>query len=448
MLYKMLERNAKLFGSRRAVLYDTFEADYDRLFKDVVKKALHLQRFEGKRIAIYGPASYRWIVNMLGTILAGKDAVLVDFFLPHEVREHNLKDVDTDYILCSTNQYILSDESAIMITDAEKDDVTGLVYDENTAEGNVLVFTANDKKCEKAVILNIEGVVSLLGELSSRIGISCEDRLLSQVPLDTAFGLVYSLLLPLYAGACVCVGRGLRHINADTYYYNPTYLPGSPSMIEYLKNIKGFNEELKTVIIGGAPCPKELFESLKERGFSVCSIYGQAETSGCVGIATDVYNRYRILDGVNVSLDKDGFIRIGGKCVMSGYFGDAVKIGVYDSGDRGCLDDGVLTVESYNSSLIYFPTGEVICKKAVIKELHEMHGVVECCVFMHEGKLTAVLSVMPDEMNRDRFQRRIDKYNKKKGYRWAIQRLELTDKRLARNSDGSVDVDAVQAMLG
>ena len=116
---------------------------YQKLFEDSYKKALHLMRFEGSRIAIYGPASYRWIVNMFGTILAGKDVMLVDFFLPQNTRNDILKKVGVDYILSSTNQYILADNEAIIITDAEKDEVDGLIYnEENVKEGNILMLTA------------------------------------------------------------------------------------------------------------------------------------------------------------------------------------------------------------------------------------------------------------------------------------------------------------------
>ena len=59
-----------------------------------------------------------------------------------------------DYILSSTNQYILADNEAIIITDAEKDEVDGLIYnEENVKEGNILMLTAVPQECDKAVVL-------------------------------------------------------------------------------------------------------------------------------------------------------------------------------------------------------------------------------------------------------------------------------------------------------
>ena len=100
--YNMLKSNAESQPDAVAVVYDTMKVTYAKLFDDVTKKALHFQKFEGKRIAIFGPASYRWIVNMFGTIVAGKELALVDFFLPHDSRVDLLKKTEVNYTLTST----------------------------------------------------------------------------------------------------------------------------------------------------------------------------------------------------------------------------------------------------------------------------------------------------------------------------------------------------------
>lgn len=98
-IYGLLKESAEKYAGKTAVLYDTFAGSYEKLFRDVTNKAIHLQHFEGKRVALYGPSSYRWIVNLFGIILAGKDVVLVDSFLPHKERESLLEKVGVDYIL-------------------------------------------------------------------------------------------------------------------------------------------------------------------------------------------------------------------------------------------------------------------------------------------------------------------------------------------------------------
>ena len=338
--YEILRENAVKYADRTAILYDTFAVTYEKLFDDAVKKAMHLQRFEGKRIAIYGPSSYRWIVNMFGTIMAGKDAILVDFFLPKDVRKTLLNKVGADYILCSTNQYILSDSDAIIIEHAENDDVDGLEYNTQTKEGNMLFFTATDTESDNAVVLTVDNIMNTVRGLSRFCKCDENDKVLSQINLDHVFGFIYTLIWPLASGACVCVGRGLRHIDADTYYYNPTILPGNPSIIEYLKKIKGFNQELKTIITGGATCPARLMESLKDRELEVINVYGMTETASSFAINRSADGSFEPIDDGAVTISDDGEILVSGLSVMQGYDKDktatekVLRDGVLHTGEK------------------------------------------------------------------------------------------------------------------
>ena len=454
-IYGLLSSNADKYAQKTAVLYDTFAVTYDKLFEDAVKKAIHLQRFEGGRIALYGPASYRWIVNLFGIILAGKDVVLVDFYLPQQERKHLLEKVKVDYILSSTNQYILADSHAIIIPDADKDDVEGLAYDKTTKEGNVLMFTATDIESDKAVVLTVGNLLYTVNAMKHHCYCDENDRVLSQVALHHIFGLVYSLLWPLSCGACVCVGRGLRHIDADTYYYNVTVLPGTPSMIEYLKRIKAFNSELKTIVVGGAPCPYRLFECLKDRDFNVYTVYGMTECSGGIAINQDMDGSYELYDDRSVSLAQDGEILVTGGCVMSGYDNDdetnkrVFEDGAFHTGDYGRWNTHEhLVVTRRNPGILLLPTGEKICRKVINKEISCIAGVAESYLTMVEDKLTAVIVPVNREVTEDRMKKKIDRYNEKKGYRWEIQKVVVLHEPLPKLEDGEVDTEKIESVIG
>lgn len=453
-IYELLGSNAEKYPGKTAVLYDTFAVTYDKLFEDAVKKAIHLQKFEGKRIALYGPASYRWIVNLFGIILAGKDVVLLDFFLPQQERVRLLEKVNVDYILSSTNQYILADSRAIIIKDADKDDVDGLVYDETTKEGNVLMFTATADESDKAVVLTVHNLLYTVNAMKRHCYCDENDRVLAQVSLHHIFGLVYSLLWPLSCGACVCVGRGLRHIDADTHYYDATILPGTPSMIEYLKRIKAFNSKLKTIVVGGAPCPYKLFECLKDRDFRVYAVYGMTECSGGIAINQDLDGTYELYDESFVSLAEDGEILVSGECVMSGYDNDdetnkiALAGGVFHTGDYGRWSKPQhLAVTKRNPGILLLPTGEKICRKVINEEITAIAGVAESYLTMVEDKLTTVIVPIDKQVTEDRMKKKIDKYNEKKGYRWEIQKVVVLHEPLPKLENGSVDEEAVENML-
>lgn len=452
--YQLLEENAKSHPDKTAVLYDTFAADYKSFFEDVVKKALHLQRFPGKRMALYGPASYRWIVNMLGIILAGKDAVLVDFFLPQEMRSQLLKKIGVDYTLSSTNQYILADQEGIIISGADKDVVDDQEYDTNTVEGNIIMFTATPNESDKAVVLTPANLLNTVNAISSHCPCDETDKVLSQIALHHIFGLVYSLLWPLTCGACVCVGRGLRHIDADTYYYHPTILPGTPSMMEYLKKVKAFNKELKRVLIGGASCPFRLFEYLRDQDLCVYSVYGMTESSGCIAVNKDMDGSYEIYAGTNVELAADGEILVSGPCVMEGYDNDPeasaaiLRDGVLHTGDYGRFNHhGRLVLMKRDPDILLLPTGEKISRKVTNQAITDLNGIAESYLTVYNDKLTTVIVPIEKGGNPDKFKRQIDKYNKKVGYRWEIQRVVVLDKPLPRCADDSIDEAAIEALL-
>lgn len=453
--YKMLKDNADKYPDKEAIVYDTMSITYSKLFEDACKKALHLMRFPGSRIALYGPASYRWIVNMFGTILAGKDILLVDFFLPQNTRSSILKKVGVDYVLTSTNQYILADSDAIMLPDAEKDDVTGLVYAaEDVNEGNILMLTAVPQECDKAVVLTTKNILNTVDELNEYCICEKDDKVLAQIALHHIFGYIYSLIWPLHNGACVCVGRGLRHIDADTYYYNPTILPGSPSMVDYLKRVKAFNSSLRTIIIGGASCPFRLFEALNDRDLKVYNVYGMTETSGCIGINDTMDGTYKLFKETQVTIAADGEILISGDCVMKGYDKDesytsrVIKDGVYHTGDLGRINEkGRLVLLKRNPEIILLPTGEKISRTVTIRQITALDGVAESYVTLHNDKLTAIIVPIDKEAREDRFIRLINRYNERKGFRWEIQKIKLVKEPLPRYDNGDIDQEAVDALL-
>ncbi len=452
--FEMLRLNSQKWGDKEAVLYDTTSITYGGLFADAVKKAIHLQRFDGRKVALYGPASYRWVVNFFGTILAGKDAVLIDFFAPAAIREAKLAKVGIDYVLCATNQYILSDSQASIIPNAENDDVTGLSYDDGTSEGRVILFTATAEDGDKPCVLTTSNIMAAVRRMNNHCTCEPQDKVLSQIELSRVFGLIYSFIWPLVNGASVCLGRGLRHIDADTYYYRPTILPGSPSNMEYLKKINSFNPELNKVILGEAPCPYSLYESLSDMDIDVYTIYGSTEDTGSVGINNCEDGSYELLEASSVEIAPDGEILVKGECVTSGYYGDekatdmVISDGVHHTGDYGRLNSkGHLVITRRNSGIILLPSGAKICKKMTSDEITALSGIAEARVLLHRNKLVAVVVPIIKDGKNDRFKKKIDRFNADKGYRWEIQRVVVVNEPLPRNEDGTIDETELEAII-
>ena len=281
-----------------------------------------------------------------------------------------------------------------------------------------------------------------------------EDKVLAQIALHHIFGYIYSLIWPIHNGACVCIGRGLRHIDADTYYYNPTILPGTPSMIEYLKRIKALNENLKTIIIGGASCPFRLFEALKDRDLKVYNVFGMTEASGCIGINDTMDGTYKIFASSKVAIEADGEIVVSGDCVMKGYDKDeaytkrVIRDGVYHTGDIGRINDkGRLVLLKRNPEIILLPTGEKISRTVTIRQISALDGVAESYVTLYDDKLTAVIVPIDKDVREERFVRLINKYNEKKGYRWEIQKTIISKAPLPRMDNGDIDQNSIETLI-
>ena len=52
-IYGLLKESAEKYAGKTAVLYDTFAGSYEKLFRDVTNKAIHLQHFEDKVLAFF-----------------------------------------------------------------------------------------------------------------------------------------------------------------------------------------------------------------------------------------------------------------------------------------------------------------------------------------------------------------------------------------------------------
>ena len=318
----------------------------------------------------------------------------------------------------------------------------------------MLFFTATDTESDNAVVLTVDNIMNTVRGLSRFCKCDENDKVLSQINLDHVFGFIYTLIWPLASGACVCVGRGLRHIDADTYYYNPTILPGNPSIIEYLKKIKGFNQELKTIITGGATCPARLMESLKDRELEVINVYGMTETASSFAINRSADGSFEPIDDGAVTISDDGEILVSGLSVMQGYDKDktatekVLRDGVLHTGEKGYFnEDGHLVITQHNPNIILLPTGEKICRAVTINEIDELSGIKESYIELFDDKLMAIIVPMDKNQHEDKFKRLIDKYNEKKGYRWEIQKIVVRHEALPKDENGKIDAAAINSII-
>ncbi|MCU1530629.1 MAG: AMP-dependent synthetase [Arthrobacter sp.] len=138
------------------------------------------------------------------------------------------------------------------------------------------------------------------------------------------------------------------------------------------------------ILLGGAPASPELLAAAREAGLRVVATYGSAETcGGCVYDGEP-------LDGVDVKLDEDGRILLGGATIASGYldspeltdqaFLEEDGVRWYRTNDLGELDaDGRLTVLGRADDVV-LTGGLKISAAHVQAELEKFDGVLSAFV--------------------------------------------------------------------
>lgn len=257
----------------------------------------------------------------------------------------------------------------------------------------LVVRTSGSTGTPKATVLTVDELAA--SSMATAIALRGEGQWLLALPLQYVAG-VQVLVRSLFAGTRPWVmdlsnGFTPEAFTAaaeeltDTIRFTslvPTQLQRlldspSPQTLAVLRRFNG-------ILLGGAPAPAPLQEAAREAGLKVVTTYGSAETcGGCV------YDG-RPLEGVQVLLDDDGRVLLGGDTVASGYL-DAPEANAeaffeedgtrwYRTNDLGELaDDGTLTVLGRADDVII--TGGVKASAAFIQaELEKFDGVTAAFV--------------------------------------------------------------------
>ncbi|GAA5193347.1 o-succinylbenzoate--CoA ligase [Arthrobacter gyeryongensis] len=257
----------------------------------------------------------------------------------------------------------------------------------------VVVRTSGSTGTPKATVLTVDELAA--SSMATAIALRGEGQWLLALPLQYVAG-VQVLVRSLFAGTrpwAMDLSNGFTpeaftaaaEELTDTIRFTslvPTQLQRlldspSPQTLAVLRRFNG-------ILLGGAPAPASLLDAAREAGLKVVTTYGSAETcGGCV------YDG-RPLEGVQVMLDDDGRVLLGGDTVASGYL-DAREANAeaffeedgtrwYRTNDLGELaDDGTLTVLGRADDVII--TGGVKASAAFIQaELEKFDGVTAAFV--------------------------------------------------------------------
>lgn len=258
------------------------------------------------------------------------------------------------------------------IDDAEAEEVTPLSAAEPTEfepanwtrqDTQLLLFTSGTTGSAKVVQLTMGNLLASAVASAFRLGIDPEDRWLVPLSLHHMGGIAPILRSTLYGTTAIV----REHFDPggtvdDLREHEATCVSLVPTMLRRMLSARGtLPDSLRFVLVGGAPCPKELIKRCRDYSVPICPTYGMTETASQVATArhTDAYEHPESVGrpllwttvtvvasaGAPVEPGETGELVISGPTVTPGYYDDPTMtgeaIGAYGlhTGDVGYRDE-------------------------------------------------------------------------------------------------------------
>ena len=381
-----LERAARLFPNKTALIFEEQSYTYQQLEKLVNRAANSLQQLginKGDRVCLFLPNIPEFIISYLGILKLGAIAVSINVML---------KSAEVGYILndCTARIVITTAKLAgevktdnlpflehILIAEGEAKSVNSLVslladaspiFSALELEANTpaaIVYTSGTTGFPKGATLSHGNVISNICSQNRCCGMKPGDRLLLYLPLFHCFGQNAILNSALNVCATIVLQRrfNLDRVLATIVREKVTMFFGVPTVYIKLLNANISPAVFSSVnyyFSAAAPMPVEISQKWQQKhGLVIHEGYGLTETSPCAcynndlkykqgSVGTPIENvEVKIVNpqGISVSPGELGEIVIKGPNVMLGYWGrpqdtaQVIKDGWFHTGDIGRMDE-------------------------------------------------------------------------------------------------------------
>ena len=322
------------------------------LRRAVRDRAGALRREAGGCLGVLCDGSAECVVEIMAAAEAGWQLALMDGGADEQLLTEQARAADVDRLWGDPD--LINELASALRTDPV------------ARTGDILFFTSGTTQAAQAVALTQESLCASAWNGGALLPLRPEDTLLCLLPLNHVFGFVCGLLWGLSCGACVALGRGVRHYADDCAFFRPTALPAVTLLLQFLAAHEALNPELRLVLVGAGSCPSQLLEAVAARGIRVSFGYGLTETSSGVALSLgdDPY-AMTVCPDDRVEIAPDGEILVHAPtCLMRGYYkapeatAAAVRDGVLHTGDLGTLDkDGLLRVTGRKKELLVLRDG-------------------------------------------------------------------------------------------
>ena len=474
-LKDMLNKTKKAYGSRPAYKLRTkTPGEYQEITHKEVRDMVDclgtalvsLLNLKGKRVAVIGENRYEWEVAYLSVVAGTGIVVPLDKALPENELDSLIRRSEVDAIFYSEKYEPILKKLAkdgttklkhLISMDAKENkdgvysfneliqkgkkliedgDIAFIEAEINPEEMTEILFTSGTTAKSKAVALCHRNLCeNLMGMNDVLYNFTCEDKMLSFLPVHHVFECTAGFLLSLYKGMCTSFADGPRHIVENLREYGITFMVCVPALYEIMYNsiLKKlekagkleavmalveahkndtmeqkakifkdihdiFGENIKLLVSGAAALDSKVEEGYRNFGINLVQGYGLTESSPVVCVnyfPGKDENKHRCgtigkaLPKVQVKIEEPneegiGELMVKGPNVMMGYFGDeeatkeTIEDGWLHTGDLCSIDkDGYIYIYGRKKSVIVLKNGKNIFPEEMenlVNKIEEKNG--------------------------------------------------------------------------
>ncbi|WP_051820223.1 non-ribosomal peptide synthetase [Streptomyces sp. NRRL S-920] len=241
----------------------------------------------GFRAGLLLPRSAEMGIAALAVLRAGGAYVPLDQAHPHARLTHMVETSGTGLLITAAETAAQGERLGVPCLRADTPEGTGPTPPP-TATGPTpqdlayVLFTSGSTGVPKGVAVEHRALLNLTRAVRPAFPVTADDRVLQFVSFgfDVA---VSDLFFPWIAGAELHIARDDERLGEALYARlrdsRITYVVLPPSAAMLLPDIDGRLPHLRTVVVGGEPCPAELVERLSEPGRRIVNAYGPSEAT-------------------------------------------------------------------------------------------------------------------------------------------------------------------------
>ena len=409
---ELWENSVREYKDLIAIQYDGQSYTYEKLdeeikrFRTVIKNSL--KETDSKYIGIKIVNSFNFVKAYLSVVTMGYVAVVLSPDLTDDEICSMTKDISMRYVI--VNDTKCNGFNVIDINDESLENTDAVSVD--AKECCTIMFTSGSTGEKKGVMLSNTAIMQ--GVINGCYGYKdvFKQKYVLALPMSHVFGLIRSLLTPLYTGGTVFISKTNKDLFSDSVAFNPNIIVTVPAIVEmFISLCKNFNKkmlgtDLKYIICGAASVPAYLISECKKLGIDLFPGYGLTETANLVsGNPENIKKPESVgLPYPNQDLRVvDGELQIKGLNIMQGYTNNNKDCftddGYFKTGDLVRFDDeGFLYILGRIKELIVLPSGENVAPAELEAKFNKIDYIQDSEVYAtrdENNNYVLVLEVFP-----------------------------------------------------